>query len=60
MKRSALLNLAAVDREQASTARSEAIQTCNAEAAKWRYSDWQSAQITNYRACMTQHGQQFE
>ncbi|MGB8754478.1 MAG: hypothetical protein WCD26_02530 [Pseudolabrys sp.] len=47
-------------RDHASTSRSEAIQKCNAEAAKWRYSDWQSAQITNYRDCMTGHGQQFE
>ncbi|MFZ0176260.1 MAG: hypothetical protein WCF47_24360 [Pseudolabrys sp.] len=47
-------------RDQASTSRSEAIQQCNGEAAKWRYSDWQSAQITNYRDCMTEHGQQFE
>jgi hypothetical protein len=48
------------NRDQASPARSEAIQKCNAEAAKWRYSDWQSAQITNYRDCMTEHGQPFE
>jgi len=40
--------------------REEAIRTCNAEAAKWRYSDWQAAQLTNYRNCMTQNGQQFE
>src|SRR5262245_22684291 len=40
--------------------RSDAIQTCSTEAAKWRYSDWQSAQLTNYRACMMQHGQPFE
>jgi len=40
--------------------RSEAIKTCSTEAAKWRYSDWQTARLTNYRNCMTQHGQQFE
>jgi len=40
--------------------RTEAIEKCNVEAAKWRYSDWQTAQITNYRDCMTQHGQPFE
>ena len=40
--------------------RSEAIQTCSTEAAKWRYSDWQAAQLTNYRSCMTQHSQRFE
>lgn len=40
--------------------RSEAIETCSVEAAKWRYSDWQTAQITNYRVCMTRHGQPFE
>ena len=32
--------------------RSEAIQTCNAEAAKWSYRDFQSTQLTVYRdAC---------
>jgi hypothetical protein len=41
-------------------ARSEAIETCSTAAAKWRYSDWQTAQITNYRVCMTNHGQPFE
>ena len=46
--------------DQDNTARSEAIETCSVEAAKWRYSDWQTAQITNYRACMTKHGQPFE
>lgn len=40
--------------------RTEAIQKCNTEAAKWRYSDWQTGQITNYRVCMTEHGQPFE
>jgi hypothetical protein len=40
--------------------RSEAIETCSVEAAKWRYSDWQTAQIAKYRACMTKHGQPFE
>jgi len=40
--------------------RDEAIQICSSEAAKWRYSDWQTAQLTTYRNCMTQHGQQFE
>ena len=40
--------------------RSEAIKACNTEAAKWRYSDWQTAQLTVYRDCMTHHGQQFE
>jgi len=40
--------------------RSDAIRTCSAEAAKWRYSDWQTAQLTTYRNCMTQHGQPFE
>jgi len=40
--------------------REEAIQTCNAAAAKWRYSDFQTGQITNYRNCMREHGQQME
>jgi hypothetical protein len=36
--------------------RSEAIQTCNAEAAKWSYRDFQSTQLTVYRDCMFRHG----
>jgi len=47
-------------RAQATPSRDEAIQQCSGEAAKWRYSDWQTAQITNYRACMTRHGQTLE
>ena len=47
-------------RAQETFSRDEAIQQCSTEAAKWRYSDWQTAQITNYRACMTRHGQPFE
>jgi len=47
-------------RAQETLSRDEAIQQCSTEAAKWRYSDWQTAQITNYRACMTRHGQSFE
>ena len=35
--------------------RSEAIQTCNAEAAKWSYRDFQSTQLTVYRDCMFRH-----
>lgn len=37
--------------------RSEAIQACNAEAAKWSYRDFQSTQLTVYRDCMFRHGQ---
>ena len=40
--------------------RSEAIQTCNAEAAKWSYRDFQSTQLTVYRDCMFRHGQPVE
>ena len=40
--------------------RSEAIQTCNAEAAKWSYRDFQSTQLTVYRDCMFRHGQSVE
>ena len=40
--------------------RSEAIQACNAEAAKWSYRDFQSTQLTVYRDCMFRHGQQVE
>jgi hypothetical protein len=46
--------------DQDNSSRSEAIETCSTQAAKWRYSDWQTAQITNYRVCMTKHGQPFE
>ena len=46
--------------DQDNSSRSEAIEACSTEAAKWRYSDWQTAQITNYRVCMTKHGQPFE
>jgi len=45
--------------DQGNAARTEAIETCSIAAAKWRYSDWQTAQITNYRVCMTNHGQPF-
>jgi len=47
-------------RAQETLSRDEAIQQCSVEAAKWRYSDWQTAQLTNYRVCMTRHGQPFE
>jgi hypothetical protein len=40
--------------------RSKAIQTCNAEAAKWSYRDFQSTQLTAYRDCMFRHGQPVE
>jgi len=46
--------------EHGGAARSTVINACNAEATKWRYSDWQTAQITVYRNCMTDHGQPFE
>jgi len=53
-------NAANAARAQETLSRDEAIQQCSTEAAKWRYSDWQTAQITNYRSCMTRHGQTFE
>jgi len=37
--------------------RSEALRTCNAEAAKWSNRDWQTTQATVYRDCMRKHGQ---
>jgi Tfp pilus assembly protein PilE len=37
--------------------RSEALQTCNAEAAKWSNRDYQTTQATMYRDCMMKHGQ---
>ena len=53
----AQLGSAASARAQQTLSRDDAIQHCNAEAAKWRYSDWQAAQLTNYGACMKRHGQ---
>ena len=43
-----------------SSARLAAIHECNAKAEKISYRDYQSQQITVYRACMTEHGQLFE
>ena len=37
--------------------RDEAMQKCNAEAAKWSYRDFQSTNLTAYRACMSRYGQ---
>jgi hypothetical protein len=37
--------------------RSEALQKCNAEAAKWRNRDWQTTQATVYGDCMRKYGQ---
>jgi hypothetical protein len=40
------------------TPREHALHDCNTEAyTKWNPRDWMSAQITNYRDCMTEHGQ---
>jgi len=44
-------------RNQNNSSRSEAIQTCNSEAAKWSNRDWQTTQATVYRDCMIKHGQ---
>lgn len=37
--------------------RDEAMQKCNAEAAKWSQRDFQSTNLTVYRGCMARHGQ---
>lgn len=37
--------------------RSQALQKCNSEAAKWSNRDWQTTQATVYRDCMIKHGQ---
>ena len=38
--------------------RDEALQKCNAEAAKWSYRDFTN--LTVYRDCMARHGQSSE
>ena len=40
--------------------RDEALQKCNAEAAKWSYRDFQTTNLTVYRDCMARHGQSSE
>jgi len=40
--------------------RDEAIQKCNAEAAKFSSRDFQSTNLTVYRGCMARHGQSSE
>jgi hypothetical protein len=40
--------------------RDEAIQKCNAEAAKFSSRDFQSTNLTVYRRCMARHGQSSE
>jgi hypothetical protein len=40
--------------------RDEAIQKCNAEAAKWSSRDFQSTNLAVYRDCMSRHGQSSE
>jgi hypothetical protein len=40
--------------------RDEAIQKCNAEAAKFSYRDFQSTNLVVYRDCMARHGQSSE
>ena len=44
--------------QELSTPREHALHDCNVEAyAKWNTRDWITAQMTNYRVCMTEHGQ---
>ena len=42
---------------QDNSSRSEAIQRCNSEVAKWNNRDWLTTQETVYRDCMLRHGQ---
>jgi hypothetical protein len=46
--------------EQTSPQRSTAIYSCSAEAAKYAFHVWQTAQFAVYGTCMTQHGQRFD
>jgi hypothetical protein len=39
-------------------ARAAAMQECNAIAAKFSNSAWETAQLAAYGTCMTEHGQQ--
>jgi hypothetical protein len=41
-----------------STPREQALHDCNVKAySEWNTRDWITAQMTNYRDCMTEHGQ---
>jgi hypothetical protein len=42
----------------AAGARAAAMQECNAIAAKFSNSAWETAQLAAYGTCMTEHGQQ--
>ena len=42
---------------RANTTRAQAIQDCNAEAAKYSEHLWGVTEITTYRSCMARHGQ---
>jgi len=38
-------------------ARAAAMQACNAAAAKWSNSAWETTQLATYGTCMAEHGQ---
>jgi hypothetical protein len=44
--------------QDAGGARAAAMQECNADAAKFSNSAWQTSQFAAYGTCMTAHGQQ--
>lgn len=44
--------------QDASGARAAAMQACNALAAQFSNSAWETAQLAAYGTCMTEHGQQ--
>ena len=44
--------------EGMSGARAQALRQCNAEAGKFKQYTWGDTEISTYRACMTQRGQQ--
>jgi hypothetical protein len=41
-----------------SDARAKAIHECNIRAAKYKQYTWGVTQVTTYRTCMAEHGQQ--
>lgn len=44
--------------EGMSNERAKALRECNAQAGKFKQYTWGDTEITTYRACMMQHGQQ--
>jgi hypothetical protein len=44
--------------EGMSSSRAQALRECNVQAGKYKQYTWGDTEITTYRACMAQHGQQ--